>query len=397
MEKKFFSSESVTEGHPDKLCDRISDSILDKIIEQDPAARVACETCATTGLVMVMGEITTSAYVDIAETVREAIADIGYNKPEYGFDAASCAVLNSIHEQSPDIAMGVNRCMEAKNGEQSDAYDIGAGDQGMVFGFACDETETLMPLGYVLATEMAKRLAKVRKDGILPYLRPDGKTQVTVEYDGETPVRLDNIVVSTQHDSEVALAAIRADMIEHVIAPIVPKNFIDDETKIYVNPTGRFVIGGPQGDSGLTGRKIIVDTYGGYGRHGGGAFSGKDPTKVDRSASYAARYVAKNIVAAGLAGKCEVQISYAIGVAKPLSVNVNTFGTGRLADERIAEIVCDTVDLRPAAIIDYFDLRRPIYSALSAYGHFGREELGVRWEKTDIAGIFAEKAGLLTR
>ena len=396
MEKKFFSSESVTEGHPDKLCDRISDSILDKIIESDPTARVACETCATTGLVMVMGEITTSAYVDIAETVRAAIADIGYNKPEYGFDAASCAVLNSIHEQSPDIAMGVDHCLEAKTGEQNDQYNTGAGDQGMVFGYACDETETLMPLGYVLATEMAKRLTKVRKDGVLSYLRPDGKTQVTVEYDGDTPVRLDNIVVSTQHDPDVTLDRIRADIIEHVIMPVVPENFMDAQTKIYVNPTGRFVIGGPQGDSGLPGRKIIVDTYGGYGRHGGGAFSGKDPTKVDRSASYAARYVAKNIVAAGLAKKCEVQISYAIGVAKPLSVNVNTFGTGSVADEKIAKIVCDTVDLRPAAIIDYFDLRRPIYSALSAYGHFGREELNVKWEKTDIAGILSEKAGVFT-
>ncbi|PWL97661.1 MAG: methionine adenosyltransferase [Clostridiales bacterium] len=393
MEKKFFSSESVTEGHPDKLCDRISDSILDKILESDPMARVACETCATTGLVMVMGEITTSAYVDIAETVRAAIADIGYNRPEYGFDASSCAVLNSIHEQSPDIAMGVDKCLEAKLGEQSDQYDVGAGDQGMVFGFACNETRTLMPLGYVLATDMAKQLAKVRKEGTLSYLRPDGKTQVTVEYEGDTPVRLDNIVVSTQHDPDVTLEKIRADIVETVIEPIVPAQFIDAHTKIYVNPTGRFVIGGPQGDSGLTGRKIIVDTYGGYGRHGGGAFSGKDPTKVDRSASYAARYAAKNIVAAALAEKCEVQISYAIGVANPLSVNVNTFGTGKLADDRIASLVREVIDLRPAAIIDAFELRRPIYSALSAYGHFGREELNVAWEKTDIAEVLREKAG----
>ena len=393
MEKKFFSSDSVTEGHPDKLCDRISDSILDKILESDPMARVACETCATTGLVMVMGEITTSAYVDIAETVRAAIADIGYNRPEYGFDASSCAVLNSIHEQSPDIAMGVDKCLEAKLGEQSDQYDVGAGDQGMVFGFACNETRTLMPLGYVLATDMAKQLAKVRKEGTLSYLRPDGKTQVTVEYEGDTPVRLDNIVVSTQHDPDVTLEKIRADIVETVIEPIVPAQFIDAHTKIYVNPTGRFVIGGPQGDSGLTGRKIIVDTYGGYGRHGGGAFSGKDPTKVDRSASYAARYAAKNIVAAALAEKCEVQISYAIGVANPLSVNVNTFGTGKLADDRIASLVREVIDLRPAAIIDAFELRRPIYSALSAYGHFGREELNVAWEKTDIAEVLREKAG----
>lgn len=393
MEKKFFSSESVTEGHPDKLCDRISDSILDKILESDPMARVACETCATTGLVMVMGEITTSAYVDIAETVRAAIADIGYNRPEYGFDASSCAVLNSIHEQSPDIAMGVDKCLEAKLGEQSDQYDAGAGDQGMVFGFACNETRTLMPLGYVLATDMANQLAKVRKEGTLSYLRPDGKTQVTVEYEGDTPVRLDNIVVSTQHDPDVTLEKIRADIVETVIEPIVPAQFIDAHTKIYVNPTGRFVIGGPQGDSGLTGRKIIVDTYGGYGRHGGGAFSGKDPTKVDRSASYAARYAAKNIVAAALAEKCEVQISYAIGVANPLSVNVNTFGTGKLADDRIASLVREVIDLRPAAIIDAFELRRPIYSALSAYGHFGREELNVAWEKTDIAEVLREKAG----
>lgn len=390
MEKKFFSSESVTEGHPDKLCDRISDSILDKIIESDPTARVACETCATTGLVMVMGEITTSAYVDIAETVRAAIADIGYNKPEYGFDAASCAVLNSIHEQSPDIAMGVDHCLEAKTGEQNDQYNTGAGDQGMVFGYACDETETLMPLGYVLATEMAKRLTKVRKDGVLSYLRPDGKTQVTVEYDGDTPVRLDNIVVSTQHDPDVTLDRIRADIIEHVIMPVVPENFMDAQTKIYVNPTGRFVIGGPQGDSGLTGRKIIVDTYGGYGRHGGGAFSGKDPTKVDRSAAYASRYVAKNIVAAGLADKCLVQLAYAIGIARPVSVMVDTYGTGKVSDEKLAQAVNKVFDLRPTAIIRDLELTKPIYRKLAAYGHMGRTDLGVRWEDTDRVDALLE-------
>ena len=390
--KKFFATESVTEGHPDKLCDRISDSILDKIIAQDPMARVACETFATTGMVCVMGEITTSAWIDISNTVRDAIKDIGYDKAEYGFDSTSCAVLNSIHEQSPDIAMGVDKCLEAKNGEQKDKYDIGAGDQGMVFGYATDETKTLMPMGYVIAIELSKRLTAVRKNGTLKYLRPDGKTQVTVEYEDGVPVRLDNIVVSTQHDPDVSLETIREDMIREVITPVVDPKLIDKDTKIYVNPTGRFVIGGPAGDTGLTGRKIIVDTYGGYGHHGGGAFSGKDPTKVDRSASYAARYVAKNIVAAGLAKRCEVQVAYAIGVAEPLCINVETFGTGVISDEKIAEICRETVDLRPAAIIDYFDLRKPIYSALSAYGHFGREELGVRWEKTDIADILRKKA-----
>ncbi len=394
MEKKFFSSESVTEGHPDKLCDRISDSILDKIIESDPTARVACETCATTGLVMVMGEITTSAYVDIAETVRAAIADIGYNKPEYGFDAASCAVLNSIHEQSPDIAMGVDHCLEAKTGEQNDQYNTGAGDQGMVFGYACDETETLMPLGYVLATEMAKRLTKVRKDGVLSYLRPDGKTQVTVEYDGDTPVRLDNIVVSTQHDPDVTLDRIRADIIEHVIMPVVPENFMDAQTKIYVNPTGRFVIGGPQGDSGLTGRKIIVDTYGGYARHGGGAFSGKDPTKVDRSAAYAARYIAKNIVAAGLAKRCEIELAYAIGVANPVSLLVDTQGTGVISDDALAKIVREQFDLRPAGIIDMLNLRRPIYRQTAAFGHFGRTDVDLPWERVDRAEALRAAAGI---
>ena len=393
-EKRYFSSESVTEGHPDKVCDKISDSVLDAILAQDPMARVACETTATTDFVMVMGEITTTAQIDAEQIVRGAIAEIGYNKEEYGFNASTCTFVNRIHKQSPDIAMGVDKCIEAKNGEQADKYDTGAGDQGMMFGYATDETENLMPLGYALATNMAKQLTKVRKDGTLSYLRPDGKTQVTVEYDGDTPVRLENIVVSTQHDEDVSLEQIRADIIENVIKPIVPASFIDENTEIFVNPTGRFVIGGPQGDSGLTGRKIIVDTYGGYGRHGGGAFSGKDPTKVDRSACYAARYLAKNIVAAKLAKKCEVQISYAIGVAKPLCVNVNTFGTGVIADARIAEIVAETVDLRPAAIIDYFELRRPIYAPLSAYGHFGREELGVKWEQTDIAATLSAKAGI---
>ena len=394
MAHRFFATESVTEGHPDKLCDRISDAVLDAIIEKDPMARVACETATTTGLVLVMGEITTSAYVDIESVARDAVREIGYDRAKYGFDADSCAVINSIHSQSPDIAMGVDRSLESKNGEVGDKYEIGAGDQGMVFGFACDETDCKMPLGYVLARDMAKQLAYIRKNKVLSYLRPDGKTQVTVEYDGDTPVRLANIVVSTQHNPDVSLETIRNDVIETVIKPVIPSNLIDADTKIYVNPTGRFVIGGPAGDSGLTGRKIIVDTYGGYGRHGGGAFSGKDPTKVDRSASYAARYAAKNIVAAGLAKKCEVQIAYAIGVARPLCENVNTFGTGVIPDEKIAAILHDTVDFRPAAIIDYFDLRKPIYKSLSAYGHFGREELGLRFEKTDIASILRDKAGL---
>ncbi len=394
MAHRFFATESVTEGHPDKLCDRISDAVLDAIIEKDPKARVACETSTTTGLILVMGEITTDAYVDIETIARNAVREVGYDRAKYGFDADSCAVLNSIHSQSPDIAMGVDLSYEAKNGAQGDKYEIGAGDQGMVFGFACDETDCKMPLGYVLARDMSKKLAYVRKSKTLSYLRPDGKTQVTLEYDGDTPVRLANIVVSTQHNPDVSLETIRNDVIETVIKPVIPANLIDKDTKIYVNPTGRFVVGGPAGDSGLTGRKIIVDTYGGYGRHGGGAFSGKDPTKVDRSASYAARYAAKNIVAAGLAKKCEVQIAYAIGVARPLCENVNTFGTGVIPDEKIAELLHDTVDFRPAAIIDYFDLRKPIYKALSSYGHFGREELGVRFEKTDIADILRDKAGL---
>ncbi len=383
--KRFFTSESVTEGHPDKICDRISDSVLDAIIAQDPMARVACETAVTTGLVLVMGEITTTAQVDIPSIARDAIRYIGYDSSEKGFDCNTCAVITSIDHQSPDIAMGVNKALEAKKGEMTDKYDIGAGDQGMVFGYACDETPTLMPLPIYLAQELAKRLTAVRKNGTLPYLRADGKTQVTVEYDDDVPVRIDAIVVSSQHSADTELEQIRKDVIEHVIKPVIPAKYIDENTKIYVNPTGRFVVGGPQGDSGLTGRKIIVDPYGGYACHGGGAFSGKDPTKVDRSAAYMARYVAKNIIAAGAAKKCEVQIAYAIGVARPLSVCVKTFGTGVCGDDRLADIVNDVFDLRPAAIIEQLDLRKPIYRDLSAYGHFGREELGVRWESTDKA------------
>ena len=383
--KRFFTSESVTEGHPDKICDRISDSVLDAIIAQDPMARVACETAVTTGLVLVMGEITTTAQVDIPSIARDAIRYIGYDSSEKGFDCNTCAVITSIDRQSPDIAMGVNKALEAKKGEMTDKYDIGAGDQGMVFGYACDETPTLMPLPIYLAQELAKRLTAVRKNGTLPYLRADGKTQVTVEYDDDVPVRIDAIVVSSQHSAYTELEQIRKDVIEHVIKPVIPAKYIDENTKIYVNPTGRFVVGGPQGDSGLTGRKIIVDTYGGYACHGGGAFSGKDPTKVDRSAAYMARYVAKNIIAAGAAKKCEVQIAYAIGVARPLSVCVKTFGTGVCGDDRLADIVNEVFDLRPAAIIEQLDLRKPIYRDLSAYGHFGREELGVRWESTDKA------------
>ena len=383
--KRFFTSESVTEGHPDKICDRISDSVLDAIIAQDPMARVACETAVTTGLVLVMGEITTTAQVDIPSIARDAIRYIGYDSSEKGFDCNTCAVITSIDRQSPDIAMGVNKALEAKKGEMTDKYDIGAGDQGMVFGYACDETPTLMPLPIYLAQELAKRLTAVRKNGTLPYLRADGKTQVTVEYDDDVPVRIDAIVVSSQHSADTELEQIRKDVIEHVIKPVIPAKYIDENTKIYINPTGRFVVGGPQGDTGRTGRKLIVDTYGGYARHGGGAFSGKDPTKVDRSAAYMARYVAKNIIAAGAAKKCEVQIAYAIGVARPLSVCVKTFGTGVCGDDRLADIVNEVFDLRPAAIIEQLDLRKPIYRDLSAYGHFGREELGVRWESTDKA------------
>ncbi len=383
--RKFFTSESVTEGHPDKICDQISDAVLDSILAVDPMARVACETACTTGLILVMGEITTTAKPDFQTIVRETVRNIGYDHSDKGFDCDTCGVITAIHGQSPDIAMGVDKALEAKSGEMKDDKDTGAGDQGMVFGFACNETPELMPMPISLAQHMSKRLTEVRKNGTLPYLRADGKTQVTVEYEDNKPVRVDAIVVSSQHSADVTLEQIREDIIREVIIPSVPAEYMDDNTKIYVNPTGRFVVGGPHGDSGLTGRKIIVDTYGGYASHGGGAFSGKDPTKVDRSAAYMARYVAKNIVASGAAERCEVQIAYAIGVARPLSVLVNTNGTGKVTDERLAEIVNEVFDLRPAAIIETLDLRKPIYKNLAAYGHFGREELGVRWEITDKA------------
>ncbi len=385
MDKRLFTSESVTEGHPDKVCDIISDSVLDAIMAQDPNARVACETACTTGMVLVMGEITTSANIDYQKIVRDAICDIGYVGDGSGFDGRTCAVMVALDKQSADIAMGVDKALEAKENKMTDAEiaAIGAGDQGMMFGYATNETEELMPLPISLAHKLSRKLAEVRKDGTLPYLRPDGKTQVTIEYHDDKPVRVDAVVVSSQHSADISLEQLRRDIEETVIREIIPAELMDENTKIFINPTGRFVVGGPQGDSGLTGRKIIVDTYGGYSRHGGGAFSGKDPTKVDRSAAYAARYIAKNIVAAGLADKCEVQLSYAIGVAKPISILVDTFGTGKVDEEKLSEAVGKVFDLRPTAIIEMLDLRKPQYRKLAAYGHMGREELGVAWEKTD--------------
>lgn len=399
--RRLFTSESVTEGHPDKICDQISDAVLDEILAEDPFARVACETSVTTGLVLVAGEITTTCYVDIPKVVRRTIAEIGYTRAKYGFDAETCAVITSIDEQSPDIAQGVNEALENRSGSTPDPDKeidaIGAGDQGLMFGFACDETPELMPLPISLAHKLARRLSEVRHDGTLPYLRPDGKTQVTIEYDDDKPVRVDTIVISTQHDEHTELSQIEADLRKYVIEPVVPKEFLDGETKYFINPTGRFVIGGPQGDAGLTGRKIIVDTYGGYARHGGGAFSGKDPTKVDRSAAYAARHVAKNIVASGLAKKCEVQVAYAIGVARPVSISVDTYGTSELSEEEIVKLIRQFFDLRPAAIIRDLDLRRPIYRQTAAYGHFGRTDLDLPWERTDKAEALAAAAKELAK
>ncbi len=395
MSKRLFTSESVTEGHPDKVCDQISDAILDAMLEQDPMSRVACETTCTTGMVMVMGEITTKAQVDIPAIIRETVCGIGFDNPECGFDGNSCAVFTTLDKQSPDIAMGVDKSFELKGGED-DKYNLhGAGDQGMMFGFACNDTDELMPLPVSLAHKLALRLAEVRKNGTLSYLRPDGKSQVTIEYDeNDNPIRVEAVVVSSQHDP-MDIEVLRKDIVENVIKPVIPEKYLDENTKIYVNPTGNFVVGGPVGDSGLTGRKIIVDTYGGYSRHGGGAFSGKDPTKVDRSAAYASRYVAKNIVAAGLADKCEVQLAYAIGVAQPVSVRVDTFGTGKISDAKLDSLVDECFDLRPAAIIEKLQLRKPQYKALAAYGHMGRIDLDVAWEKTDMANILKEKAAAL--
>ena len=393
--RRLFTSESVTEGHPDKICDQISDSILDALLVQDPNSRVACETAVTTGLVMVIGEITTNAYVDIQKVVRETVKEIGYDRAKYGFDCETCAVINAIDEQSADIAMGVDEALEHKEGTMKDEVEaVGAGDQGMMFGFACDETPEFMSLPISLAHKLAKRLSDVRKDKTLDYLRPDGKTQVTVEYEDDKPVRIDTIVISTQHNPEVTREQIEKDLIENVIKPIVDSKLLDENTKYLINPTGRFVIGGPQGDSGLTGRKIIVDTYGGYARHGGGAFSGKDSTKVDRSAAYAARWVAKNVVAAGLAKKCEIQLAYAIGVAEPVSVLVDTFGTGIIADEKISEIISKNFDLRPGAIIRDLGLRRPIFKQTAAYGHFGRTDVSLPWEELNKVDDIKKDAGL---